>query len=150
MIGEMRDYETIASAITIAETGHLVFATLHTNSASQTVDRVIDAFPETQQQQVKTQLASILEGVLAQRLVPSVSGGLVPAVEVMLPSPAVRSIIREGKTHQLDNVISTSFDQGMLSLERALAELVNQGKVSKAVAKAHSIRPEEFDRLVKT
>ena len=149
MIGEMRDYETIASAITIAETGHLVFATLHTNSASQTVDRVIDAFPETQQQQVRVQLASILEGVIAQRLVPSVQGALVPAVEIMLPSPAVRSIIREGKTHQLDNVIATSFDQGMVSLERALAQLVNDGKLDPQVAKLHAIHPEEVTRLIK-
>ncbi len=149
MIGEMRDYETIASAITIAETGHLVFATLHTNSASQTVDRIIDAFPEAQQQQVRVQLSSILEGVISQRLIPSVQGDLVPAVEIMLPSPAVRSVIREGKTHQLDNVISTSFDQGMVSLERALAQLVNEGQVALEVAKAHTLRPEEFTRLVK-
>lgn len=149
MIGEMRDYETIASAITIAETGHLVLATLHTNSASQTIDRIIDVFPEAQQHQVRTQLSAILEGVLAQRLVPSTDGGLVPAVEIMLSSPAVRSVIREGKTHQLDNVISTSFDQGMVSLERALAQLVNDGKVALDVAQSYTIRPEEFKRLVK-
>ncbi|MEX0888099.1 MAG: PilT/PilU family type 4a pilus ATPase, partial [Patescibacteria group bacterium] len=135
MIGEMRDYETISSAITIAETGHLVLATLHTNSASQTVDRIIDSFPEAQQQQVRIQLSSILEGVIAQRLVPSLQGALVPAVEIMLPSPAVRSTIREGKTHQLDNVIATSFDQGMISLERALSQLVNEGKIDPQVAK---------------
>lgn len=149
LVGEMRDYETIAAAITIAETGHLVFATLHTNSASQTVDRIVDVFPDAQQQQVRVQLASILEGVLAQRLVPSLSGTLVPAVEVMLPSSAVRSVIREGKTHQLDNIIATSFDQGMVSLERALAQLVNEGKVAFEVAHAHALRPEEFTRLVK-
>lgn len=149
MIGEMRDYETIAAAITIAETGHLVFATLHTNSASQTVDRIIDAFPADQQQQVRVQLSVILEGVIAQRLIPSLQGDLVPAVEIMLPSSAVRSVIREGKTHQLDNVISTSFDQGMVSLERALAQLVNDGKVDPEVAKAYTLRPEEFNRLVK-
>ncbi|MDP1710388.1 MAG: type IV pilus twitching motility protein PilT, partial [candidate division WWE3 bacterium] len=149
MIGEMRDYETIAAAITIAETGHLVFATLHTNSAAQTVDRIIDAFPSTQQQQVRVQLSLILEGVIAQRLVPSLPGGLIPAVEIMLPSPAVRSVIREGKTHQLDNIISTSFDQGMVSLERALAQLVNEGKLDLEVAKAHALRPEELTRLIK-
>lgn len=148
-IGEMRDYETIASAITIAETGHLVFATLHTNSASQTIDRIIDVFPETQQQQVRVQLAAILEGVLSQRLVPSVERGLVPAVEIMLPSPAVRSIIREGKTHQLDNVIATSYDQGMVSLERALVNLVKEGLVDRETAKLHTLRPEEFERLLK-
>ena len=149
MIGEMRDYETIASAITVAETGHLVFATLHTNSAAQSIDRIIDGFPDVQQQQVKTQLSSILEGVLSQRLVPSLDGGLTPALEIMLPSPAVRSVIREGKTHQLDNIISTSFDQGMISLERALSTLVADGKVAKEVARSYTIRPEEFDRLVK-
>ena len=149
MIGEMRDYETIASAITIAETGHLVFATLHTNSAAQSIDRIIDAFPDVQQQQIKTQLASILEGVISQRLIPTLDGGLIPALEIMLPSPAVRSVVREGKTHQLDNIISTSFDQGMISLERALAKLVADGKVSKEVARSYTIRPEEFDRLVK-
>lgn len=148
-IGEMRDYETIASAITIAETGHLVFATLHTNSASQTIDRVIDVFPEMQQQQVRVQLAAILEGVLSQRLIPSLERGLVPAVEIMLPSPAVRSIIREGKTHQLDNVIATSYDQGMVSLERALVNLVKEGLVDPEVAKLRTIRPEEFERLLK-
>jgi len=150
MIGEMRDYETIASAITVAETGHLVFATLHTNSASQTVDRIIDAFPEMQQQQVRVQLSAILEGVIAQRLIPSLVGDRVPAVEIMLPSPAVRSIIREGKTHQLDNVISTSFDQGMISLERSLAQLVNEGKIDREVARMHALHPEEFERLVKS
>lgn len=149
MIGEMRDYETIASAITIAETGHLVLATLHTNSAAQTVDRVIDAFPEVQQQQVRVQLSATLEGVISQRLVPSLQGGLIPAVEIMLPTPAVRSVIREGKTHQLDNVISTSFDQGMVSLERALAQLVNEGKLDLELAKAHALRPEELVRLIK-
>lgn len=149
LIGEMRDYETIASAITIAETGHLVFATLHTNSASQTVDRIIDVFPETQQQQVRVQLSAILAGVISQRLVPSVNRGLVPAVEIMLPSSAVRSIIREGKTHQLDNVITTSYDQGMVSLERALANLVKEGLVDPETAKLHTIKPKEFERLLK-
>lgn len=150
LIGEMRDHETIASAITIAETGHLVFATLHTNSASQTIDRIIDAFPDVQQQQIRAQLSTILEGVISQRLLPSRDGRLIPAIELMLPSPAVRSIIREGKTHQLDNVIATSFDQGMISLERALATLVNEGKADLEVAKAHTIKPEEFQRLVKS
>ena len=150
MIGEMRDFETIASAITIAETGHLVFATLHTNSAPQTIDRIIDAFPADQQQQVRVQLSSILEGVIAQRLVPSIQGGLTPAVEIMLPSPAVRSVIRDGKTHQLDNIIATSFDQGMVSLERALAKLVNDGKLDPQVAKLHALHPEELARLIKS
>jgi twitching motility protein PilT len=149
LIGEMRDYDTIASAITIAETGHLVFASLHTNSASQTIDRIIDAFPEAQQQQVKVQLAAILGGVLSQRLIPSVEGGLVPALEIMLPSPAIKSLVREGKTHQLDNVISTSYDQGMVSLERALAGLVKDGVIDKETAKLHTIKTDELERLFK-
>jgi len=150
MIGEMRDFETIASAITIAETGHLVFATLHTNSASQTIDRIIDVFPEMQQRQVRIQLAAILEGVLSQRLIPSVDRGLVPAVEVMLPSPAVRSIVREGKTHQLDNVIATSYEEGMISLERALTDLVKGGLVDPEVAKQYTRKPKEFERLLES
>ncbi len=149
MIGEMRDFETIASAITVAETGHLVFATLHTNSAAQTIDRIIDVFPDAQQRQVRVQLSAILEGVISQRLVPSLKGGLVPAVEIMLPSPAVRSIIREGKSHQLDNVIATSFDQGMISLERSLAALVKEGVVDPEVAKMYTTKPEELARLIR-
>jgi len=149
MIGEMRDYETIAAAITIAETGHLVFATLHTNSASQTIDRIIDVFPEMQQRQVRVQLSAIMEGVLSQRLIPSVDRGLVPAVEIMLPSSAVRSIVREGKTHQLDNVIATSYEEGMVSLERALASLVTEGLVDQEIAAQYTLRPKEFERLLK-
>lgn len=149
MIGEMRDYETIASAITIAETGHLVFATLHTNSASQTIDRIIDVFPEMQQRQVRVQLSAIMEGVLSQRLIPSVDRGLVPAVEIMLPSSAVRSVVREGKTHQLDNVIATSYEEGMVSLERALASLVTGGLVDQEIAAQYTLRPKEFERLLK-
>ncbi len=148
MIGEMRDFETIASAITIAETGHLVFATLHTNSAAQTIDRIIDVFPEMQQRQVRVQLSAILEGVLSQRLIPSVGHGLVPAVEIMLPSAAVRSVIREGKTHQLDNVIATSYEEGMVSLERSLANLVKEGLVDQEVATHYTRRPKEFERLL--
>jgi len=148
LIGEMRDYETIASAISVAETGHLVFATLHTNSAAQTVDRIVDVFPEVQQRQVRAQLSTTLEGVVSQRLVPSLKGGMVPALEIMLPSPAVRSIIREGKGHQLDNVISTSFDQGMVSLERALVNLVKGGLVDPETAKMYTTKPEELGRLL--
>lgn len=150
LVGEMRDYETMATAMTIAETGHLVFATLHTNSAAQTVDRIIDTFPENQQTQVRIQLAAVLEGVLSQRLIPQVKGGLVPAVEIMLTSPAVRTIMREGKTYQLDNVIATSSELGMVSLERSLAALVKEGKITAETARLYTLRPTELERLIRS
>ena len=149
LVGEMRDPETIATTITIAETGHLVFASLHTNSAAQSIDRIIDVFPEFQQSQIRVQLASILQGVISQRLIPAIGGGRVPAVELMLPTQAVRSVIRDGKTHQLDNIISTSFDLGMISLERSLGDLVKSGKVEASAAKAHTIKPEELTRYLR-
>jgi len=149
LVGEMRDPETIATTITIAETGHLVFASLHTNSAAQSIDRIIDVFPEFQQSQIRVQLASILQGVISQRLIPAIGGGRVPAVELMLPTQAVRSVIRDGKTHQLDNIISTSFDLGMISLERSLGDLVKIGKVEASAAKAHTIKPEELTRYLR-
>lgn len=149
LIGEMRDYETIASAITIAETGHLVFATLHTNSAAQTVDRIVDVFPEHQQDQVRAQLASTLAGVISQRLVPAISGGRYPACEVLLATPAVKTVIREGKTHLIDNVVSTSAEQGMVPLELSLATLVKDGKISLDQAIAFALRPEEVTRLIR-
>ena len=148
-VGEMRDYETISSAVTIAETGHLVFSTLHTNSAAQTVNRIIDVFPEEEQKQIQTQLSTTLEAVVSQRLVPAIGGGLYPACEILLSSPGIRNIIREGNTHQIDNVISTSLEQGMVSLERSLARLVKEGKVERDVARRHTLKPQEFDRLLK-
>ena len=120
LVGEMRDPETVAAAITIAETGHLVFSTLHTNSASQTIDRIIDSFPASQQAQVKVQLASTLKGIISQRLIPAIGGGRVPAVEVLLGTPAVSTNIREGKTYLIDSVIETSQDTGMIPLEQSL------------------------------
>ena len=149
LIGEMRDYETIAAAITIAETGHLVFATLHTNSASQTVDRIIDVFPEHQQDQVRLQLSNVLEGVISQRLIPTLSGGRMAIAEIMTGTPAVKSIVREGKTHQLDNVIQTSAEFGMATLEESLAQAVKDGKISIDVATAYALRPEDIGRLLK-
>lgn len=149
LIGEMRDPETIAAAVTIAETGHLVFASLHTNSAAQTIDRVIDVFPQYQQQQIRVQLASILEGVVSQRLIPAIGGGRIPAVELLLTTPAVRSVIREGKNHLLDNIISTSYELGMVPLERSLAELVKSGKVESSVAKSHTVKPGELMRYLR-
>lgn len=149
LVGEMRDYETIAAAITLAETGHLVFATLHTNSASQTLDRIIDVFPENQQAQIRTQLANILEAVVAQRLVPIEGGGRRAVSEIMLGTPAVRNLIREGKTHQIDNVIRTSADVGMVSLEHSLVKLVRDGLITMDKAQEYAVHPEEVVRLLK-
>ncbi len=147
LIGEMRDYETIAAALTIAETGHLVFATLHTNSASQTIDRIVDVFPENQQAQVRLQLASTLEGVLSQRLLPAIGGGRRPAVEILVSTPAVRTTIREGKTHLIDNIIQTSGEMGMSLIEVSLASMVKNGVITLETAKEYSVRPEELIRL---
>lgn len=149
LIGEMRDYETIAAALTIAETGHLVFATLHTNSASQTIDRVVDVFPEHQQAQIRLQLSNTLEAVLSQRLLPASSGGRLPVAEILLASPAVRTTIREGKSHLIDNVIQTSADIGMQSLETNMAHWVRAGKLSLDTALEWALRPEDLRRLVR-
>lgn len=149
MIGEMRDFETIASALTVAETGHLVFATLHTNSAAQTVDRIVDVFPEEQQSQVRMQLSNVLEAVFSMRLLPSTDGGRIAAHEVMLGSFAVKTAIREGKSHQIDNIIQTSHELGMSTLEMSLANLVKDGTVTYENAQSYSLRPEELSRLVK-
>lgn len=148
LVGEMRDFETIASAITVAETGHLVFATLHTNSASQSIDRIIDVFPENQQAQVRMQLASTIAGIVSIRLVPTIGGGRMPACEVLLASNAVQTAVRDGKTHQIDNIIQTSGEQGMILFDASLAYLVRAGKVSVDNAKAFSLRPKELDRLI--
>lgn len=148
LVGEMRDFETIAAALTVAETGHLVFATLHTNSAAQTIDRIIDVFPEEQQQQIRQQLAGSLEAVLSQRLIPAKTGGRVPAVEILLATPAVRNLIREGKSHQLDNVIQTSGGLGMITLESSLASWIRAGGLDMETAMTYSLRPEELSRLV--
>lgn len=148
MVGEMRDFETIAATITVAETGHLVFATLHTNSAAQSIDRIIDVFPPHQQGQIRVQLANVLEGVISQRLLPKIGGGRVAAVELMMATPAVRNLIREQKSYQVDNIISTSYDFGMQTIERALAGLVSSGQVDIETAKRYSVRPEELDKLL--
>lgn len=148
LVGEMRDYETIAAAITVAETGHLVLATLHTNSAAQTIDRIIDVFPENQQSQVRAQLANSLEAVLSQRLLPSLKGGRVAATEVLLATSALRNVIREAKTHQIDNIIQTSAELGMMTLESSLAAWVQAGEVSMEQAMGFSLRPQELQRLV--
>ncbi len=149
LIGEMRDLETISAAITIAETGHLVFATLHTNSTSQSLDRMIDVFPPHQQSQIRAQLSNILMAVCSQRLIPSIGGGRIVAAEVMVTNPAVRNIIREGKSHQLDAVIQTSADQGMQTMDRTLANLVQQGLVTYDNAYEVAVDLVEFERLMK-
>lgn len=149
LIGEMRDLETISAAITIAETGHLVFATLHTNSAAQSIDRMIDVFPPHQQPQVRAQLANILMGICSQRLVPSIGGGRVVAAEVLVANPAVRNIIREGKSHQLDAVIQTGADQGMQSMDKTLVGLVQAGTVTFEEARNFAVDIAEFDRMMR-
>ncbi len=149
LVGEMRDYETIAAAITLAETGHLVFATLHTNSSAQTIDRIIDVFPEHQQPQVRMQLSVILEAIISQRLVPVNSGGRRAVSEVLFATGAVRNLIREGKTHQVDNVIRTSLDVGMKTLEHSLVELVREGEITIEEAEATALHPEELLRLLR-
>lgn len=150
LVGEMRDHETISSALTVAETGHLVFATLHTNSAAQTIDRIVDVFPDEQQDQVRLQLSNVVEAVFSMRLVPGKDGKRVVAYEVMLGTSAVKTSIREGKTHQLDNIIQTSTEVGMNTLDMSLANLVKQGKVDVEIAQAYSLRPEELMRLIRT
>lgn len=148
LIGEMRDLETIASAMTIAETGHLVFATLHTNSAAQSVDRIIDVFPEIQQPQIRLQLASTLEAIISLRLVPTISPGRILSSEILFATPAVRNIIREGKSYLTDNIIQTSAELGMQTLERSLADLVKAGKISEEVASRFSLRPQLLAKLL--
>lgn len=150
LIGEMRDLETIASAITIAETGHLVFATLHTNSASQTIDRMIDVFPPHQQPQIRAQLANILMGVVSQRLIPAINGGRIAAAEILISTPAVRNIVREGKTHQLEAVIQTGAEFGMQSMDKELASLVNQGTITFDEAVNYAVDVEELKRLMRS
>ncbi len=148
LIGEMRDYETIESAITIAETGHLVFSTLHTNSAAQAIDRIVDVFAEHQQDQIRLQLASTLEAIVSQRLVPSLNGERIVVNEILLANSAVKTIIREGKTHLLDNVIQTSGELGMESMESALARKVRAGQISLQIAQTYSNKAKELTRLL--
>ena len=149
LIGEMRDLETIQAAITIAETGHLVFGTLHTNSAAQSIDRIIDVFPAHQQPQVRAQLANMLMAICSQRLVPAVGGGRVCAAEIMIANSAVRALIREGKTFQLDTAIQTGADQGMQTMDRTLAKLVQTGVITYDSAREYAVDINELNRYVK-
>lgn len=150
LVGEMRDLETISTAITIAETGHLVFATLHTNSAAQTVDRIIDVFPPHQQPTVRTQLSNILLGIVSQRLLPKVNGGRTVAAEVLFANPAIRNLIREGKSFQIQNVIQTSKEENMISLDKTLATLVQQGEITEESAEPYAIDIKFFHKLLAT
>ena len=149
LIGEMRDLETIQAAITIAETGHLVFATLHTNSAAQSIDRMVDVFPPHQQTQIRTQLSNILMAICAQRLVPAIGGGRVVAAEIMIANPAIRALIRDGKTHQIDTAIQTGADQGMQTMDRTLAKLVQTGVITYDSGREYAVDVAEYNRLVK-
>jgi len=149
VLGEMRDPETISTAITAAETGHLVFATLHTNSASQTIHRIIDSFPPEQQSQIRAQLSGSLLGVISQRLIPRLKGGLIPACEIMVTTPAVANLIRENKIHELDFIIETSAEIGMISLNRSLANLVKSREISLENAINYSLSPNELRRLLR-
>lgn len=150
LIGEMRDLETIAAAITIAETGHLVFATLHTNSASQSIDRMIDVFPPHQQPQIRAQLANILMAICSQRLIPAIGGGRIAAAEILIATPAVRNIIREGKSHQLEAVIQTGAEFGMQSMDKTLVGLVQKGAITYDEARNYAVDIEELDRMMRS
>ena len=144
MIGEMRDHETIAAAVTAAETGHLVLSSLHTNNAAQTIDRIIDTFPGAQQGQIRAQLANTLVGIFSQRLVPRVSGGLIPAYELLFSNVAVRNLIRENKIHEIDLVIETNAESGMVSFNRSLIDLVRRGEITMESALAFSLNQQEL------
>jgi len=148
MIGEMRDLETISTAITAAETGHLIFSSLHTNNASQTIDRMIDSFPAEQQNQIRLQLSNALLGVFSQRLIPRISGGLIPAYELLICTPAVRNLIREKKTHEINIVIETGTESGMVSFNKSLSNLVRQGDISAENALAYSLNPKDLSGLI--
>lgn len=148
MIGEMRDKESMATAMTAAETGHLVFSTLHTNSASQTIDRIIDSFPVEQQGQISSQLAATLVGIVSERLIPKIDGGRVPACEIMLSNPAVRNLIRERKSYQIDLVIETSVQEGMMTLNRSLVTLLKKKEISLENAELYSLSPSELRILL--
>jgi len=148
LVGEMRDLETISAAITVAETGHLVFATLHTNSAAQTVQRIVNMYPDMQQEEIRTELADVLEAVVAQRLIPIIGGGRRAALEIMLMTPAVRNLIRENKIYQIDNIIRTSLDIGMITLERSLLTLFREGLLSQEDALRYALDATEMARLL--
>ncbi|MFO7886993.1 MAG: type IV pilus twitching motility protein PilT [Eubacteriales bacterium] len=149
-IGEMRDYETISIALTAAETGHLVFSTLHTIGAAKTIDRIVDVFPANQQQQVRVQLSTVLEGVISQQLIPSENIGRIPAFEIMLSTPAINNMIRSGKVPQIDAAIQTGRSEGMISMDVSIAELYNKGLITKKDAELSSVNIEALERYIET
>lgn len=148
MIGEMRGPETISTAVTAAETGHLIFSTLHTNNAAQTIDRIIDSFPSAQQNQIKVQLAGSLLGIFSQRLIPRISGGLIPAYELLINNTAVANLIREGRTHEINVVIETGSEEGMVDMNRMLATLVRSGEITPDEAYLHSVNPKGLGHII--
>lgn len=150
LLGEMRDAATIKAAVTAAETGHLVISTLHTVGAANTIDRILDSFPPEQQQQIRTQLAMVLEGVVSQQLIPTREGGLVPAFEVMRVNSAIRNLVRESKAHQLDNVIAQSAQEGMISMDQSLLKLVQSGRITPDIALRHSLNSEWMQKRLST
>lgn len=148
LVGEMRDPETISTAVTAAETGHLVFSTLHTNTASQTINRIIDSFPASQQDQIRVQLAGSMTGIFSQRLIPRISGGLIPAYELLINNSAVANLIREKRIHEINTVIETSSAEGMIDMNRSLAELVRRGEISPDNAYINSANPKNLERMI--
>jgi twitching motility protein PilT len=148
MIGEMREPETIGTAVTAAETGHLVLSTLHTNNAAQTIDRIIDAFPAEQQSQIRVQLSNSLIGIFSQRLIPRIAGGLIPAYELLINNNAVANLIREKRTHEIDVVIETGYENGMIDMNRSLLELVQKGEISIENAFINSLNPKALERMI--
>lgn len=148
LLGEMRDITTISTAVTAAETGHLVFSTLHTNNASQTINRIVDSFPPSQQDQIRLQLAGSMTGIFSQRLIPRVSGGLIPAYELLINNNAVANLIREKRIHEINTVIETSSKEGMIDLNRSLSELVRAGEISVESAYLNSLNPKNLERMI--
>lgn len=148
MVGEMRDNNTMSTAVTAAETGHLIFSTLHTNNAAQTIDRIIDSFPPSQQDQIRVQLSGSLSGVFSQRLIPRISGGLIPAYELLINNTAIANLIREKRSHELNTVIETSSQEGMIDMNRSLAELVRAGEITVESAYQNSQNPKNLERMI--
>jgi len=148
LVGEMRDKNTISAAVTAAETGHLVFSTLHTNTASQTVDRIIDSFPANQQGQIRMQLASSLIGIFSQRLIPRISGGMIPACELLIRTNAVSNLIREKRTHEIDTIIETGSEYGMIDMNRTLIDLLRRGEITPEDASLNSFRPKALEKML--
>lgn len=146
LLGEMRDYDTMRAALTAAETGHLVISTLHTTGSANTIDRIVDAFPPSQQPQVRIQLSMILQGVVSQQLIPKVGSGVAPAFEIMIVNNAIRTMIREGKTHQIDSVIYAGRSEGMITMDASICELAEKGKISVQNAEIFSVNPEQTMR----